>query len=227
MGLELQVPNFTTLSRRGYCPLQTRKLESLDDEEDAYIIIDSTGLKVFGESEWLETKHGKQYTRKCWRKLHVGVSKKKYFVSRVLTTHLTDDRACLGSHLKQVDPTKVTECIADTGYDGEPTYQLLDRHGIKAVIPPPSNAKISNPDHPTPRDKVIAYIQEKGQHAWQNKNNFGRRAHVENGINRYKMVIGSKLNSRNFINQDAESHLGCFIMNTFTSLGMPTAPKIS
>ncbi len=35
-------------------------------------MIDSTGLKVFGEGEWKVKKHGKE-RRRIWRKLHLAV----------------------------------------------------------------------------------------------------------------------------------------------------------
>ena len=38
--------------------------------EIAYLVIDSTGLKVFGEGEWKVKKHGKE-RRRIWRKLHL------------------------------------------------------------------------------------------------------------------------------------------------------------
>ncbi|WP_298987644.1 IS5 family transposase, partial [uncultured Roseibium sp.] len=72
MGLELAIPDFTTLSRRsgGLAPLPRARSEtpvSLD------LVIDSTGLKIFGAGEWLETKHGKTSRRRSWRKLHLGL----------------------------------------------------------------------------------------------------------------------------------------------------------
>ncbi|MDI5349524.1 transposase, partial [Salmonella enterica subsp. enterica serovar Kentucky] len=36
------------------------------------LVIDSTGLKVFGEGEWKVRKHGKE-RRRIWRKLHLAV----------------------------------------------------------------------------------------------------------------------------------------------------------
>jgi hypothetical protein len=38
----------------------------------SHILIDSTGLKVFGAGEWLAEKHG-QKSRRSWRKLHLAV----------------------------------------------------------------------------------------------------------------------------------------------------------
>jgi hypothetical protein len=36
------------------------------------LLIDSTGLKVFGAGEWLQEKHGAR-ARRTWRKLHLAV----------------------------------------------------------------------------------------------------------------------------------------------------------
>ena len=37
-----------------------------------HLVIDATGLKVFGEGEWKQRKHGKSQ-RRIWRKLHLAV----------------------------------------------------------------------------------------------------------------------------------------------------------
>lgn len=134
MSFYLDVPDYTRLSRRGSVPVLTRQLDKMN--EPGHLVIDSTGIKVFGESEWLESKYGKQYKRKVWRKLHLGINKDGLIVSRVMTDHLTDDRSCLPDHLQQSDSTKVTEVIADTGYDGHETYTQLESAKIKPIIPP-------------------------------------------------------------------------------------------
>ena len=36
-------------------------------------VIDSTGLQIFGEGEWLQNKHKTKAKRKSWRKLHLGL----------------------------------------------------------------------------------------------------------------------------------------------------------
>ncbi|WP_038464449.1 IS5 family transposase [Candidatus Odyssella acanthamoebae] len=224
LGLQLDVPNYTRLSRRGTVPLITRQLEKMD--ESSHLVIDSTGIKVFGESEWLETKYGKQYKRKVWRKLHLGINSKGFIVSRIMTSHLTDDRSCLDAHLKQADATKITQLIADAGYDGQNVYSQLESVNIKPIIPPARGSPSLSEEPCSVRQKGINYIDKKGLYAWQTKNDYGRRAKVENTIYRYKEVIGRKLNARLWDTQDAELHLGCFILNIFTNLGMPESVKI-
>jgi hypothetical protein len=71
LGVELLVPDHTTLSRRGkdlnvVLPKQTSG--HID------IVMDSTGLKVYGQGEWKVRTHGKS-KRRTWRKLHIGVDR--------------------------------------------------------------------------------------------------------------------------------------------------------
>ena len=51
------------------------------------MVVDSTGVKVFGEGEWKVRQHG--YThRRTWRKVHVGVDEASgEIVAAVVTTN--------------------------------------------------------------------------------------------------------------------------------------------
>jgi DDE family transposase len=61
LGLDLAVPDHTTLSRRGDT-LEVQQLRS--GPEPMHLLVDSTGLKLRGPGEWLVEKHGsKQRTR--------------------------------------------------------------------------------------------------------------------------------------------------------------------
>ena len=90
------VPDFSTLSRRGLrlvdclqslgflnnradpsdhgqyrlTGLGLQSLpQTLDRTEPIHLTMDSTGLKIFGEGEWLQVKHETKAKRKSWRKL--------------------------------------------------------------------------------------------------------------------------------------------------------------
>ena len=65
LGRELRVPDHTTLCRRGR-GFAERRPEVLP-HGPVHLVIDSTGLKLFGRGEWDEEKHGR--TRRSWRKL--------------------------------------------------------------------------------------------------------------------------------------------------------------
>jgi len=224
-GIKLQVPEFSRLSRRSAKALANITLPTL--QENTYLIIDSTGLKVYGESEWLENKHGKQYKRKVWRKLHIGINKDGIILSRVMTNHITDDRQCVEALINQANSELVTEVIADAGYDGTSIYNLLAGKEITTIIPPGRKSNVLIQEPKTPRDLNLNYIQNKGIHAWYTKNSYRRREKVENTFYRYKTIIGRRLMSRKWENQNAEMHLGCVILNQMTKLGMPHSVKVA
>ncbi len=41
--------------------------------EQLHLVVDSTGLKIYGEGEWPDAKHGSR-SRRRWRKLHIGIN---------------------------------------------------------------------------------------------------------------------------------------------------------
>jgi hypothetical protein len=56
MNLEVGIPDHTTLSRRS---AETQPaLDLTGAKGPMHVVIDSTGLKVYGAGEWRQTKHG-------------------------------------------------------------------------------------------------------------------------------------------------------------------------
>ena len=70
LGAELSVPDYTTLCRRRRSLDVT--LPRRHKSEPLHVVVDSTGLKVYGEGEWKVRQHGWS-RRRTWRKLHLGV----------------------------------------------------------------------------------------------------------------------------------------------------------
>ena len=70
--VDIPVPDFSTLSRRGL-GLRLPAKPRVDRTEPIHLTMDSTGLKIFGEGEWLQVKHETKAKRKSWRKLHLGL----------------------------------------------------------------------------------------------------------------------------------------------------------
>ena len=70
LGLDLSVPDHTTLSRRAET-LEVPRPRSDSDAKPVHLLVDSTGLKLCGPGEWLIEKHGTR-VRRSWRKLHIG-----------------------------------------------------------------------------------------------------------------------------------------------------------
>ena len=73
MQLELAVPDYSTLSRRqGSLAVVLPKKQTDRPDSPMHLVVDSTGLKVYGEGEWKVRQHG-WTKRRTWRKLHGGI----------------------------------------------------------------------------------------------------------------------------------------------------------
>src|ERR1700737_1277785 len=80
LGIDIKIPDHTTFSRRGDGLTPLRK--PVERDESLHLLIDSTGLKMYGEGEWLEEKHGKR-SRRGWRKLHLAIDPDSQRIVRV------------------------------------------------------------------------------------------------------------------------------------------------
>jgi hypothetical protein len=93
LGVDIAIPDHTTHSRRGggltILPMR------LDCAERLHIPVASTGLKIYGEGEWPDQKHGIRSPRR-WRKLHLGIDAMTHeIVASDLESNL--NRHCNGS----------------------------------------------------------------------------------------------------------------------------------
>lgn len=225
LGVEIAVPHFTTMSRRGN-GLSLPPKAVPKSTEPVHLVVDSTGLKIFGEGEWLEQKHKAKRKRRSWRKLHLGLDLVSgQIVCSDLTADDIGDPTALPGLLDQIDGP-VDLFLADGAYDGEPTCAVLtERFGasINVTISPPKNAVLS-PDaaqNPSIRDRHIADIAAHGRMAWQASSGYNQRSRIETQIGRWKAVIGSKLKARSFESQKTEVKIGVRILNRMTELGRP------
>lgn len=226
MGLDVLVPDFSTLSRRSKGLALPSTKPRLGTEGRVDLVVDSTGLKIVGAGEWLEAKHDAKAGRKRWRKLHLGLDLVSgEIICSELTTDEIGDPTALPKLLDQID-SPVVRFIADGAYDGGQTRDLLTAHfgdHANVVIPPPKNA-VPSPDaatHPTRRDRHIAEIAQRGRLAWQKSTGYNQRSRVETQMGRWKTVISPKLRARNFHNQKTEARIGVRVLNRMTELGRP------
>ena len=225
MGLDIRVPDYSTLSRRAN-GLSIAQMMRQAGSVPVHLVVDSTGLKIFGEGEWLAQKHKIKGIRRRWRKLHLGLDLASgAIVCANLTHDDVGDSTALPGLLDQLD-APVTGFLADGAYDGASTRDLLrERYGetLDVVIPPPKNAVIrpQSARDPTVRDRHIAQIRRNGRMAWQLETGYNQRSRIETQIGRWKSVIGPKLKSRSFSRQITEIQLGQKVLNTMTALGRP------
>jgi transposase len=224
LKIDIAIPDHTTLSRRGgglaILPKRT------DRNEPLHLLVDSTGLKIYGEGEWLDQKHGIR-SRRRWRKLHLGVDADTHEIVAVeLTPDDVGDVAELATLLDQID-ADIASMTADGAYDGQVVYDAVaKRHPKAAVIVPPRITAVAGETTASQRDAHLATIGERGRMSWQRSSGYNRRSLVETAMFRYKTVIGRRLHARTLPNQRTEAKLGCNVLNRMTGLGMPVSTRI-
>src|SRR5271169_229341 len=161
LAIDIAIPDHTTLSRRGGG--LTILPKRIDRAEPLHLLVDSTGLKIYGEGEWLDQKHGIR-SRRRWRKLHLGVDADTHEIFAVeLTADDVGDVSEMPALLEEID-ADVASLAADGAYDGEAVYNAVaERHPEAVVIIPPRATAVSNESTTTQRDRHIAEIEEHGR----------------------------------------------------------------
>jgi hypothetical protein len=225
MGLTISAPDHTTVSRRAVT-LSVIQAASVP-HGPLYVLIDSTGLQVYGAGQWLEAKHGAKSRRK-WRKLHLAVDAASgMIVAQTLTDQDTDDPSQVAPLLDQIGAS-IVRVTADGAYDGAPTYRTIATHGddIEVVIPPRATAVPGGePGPPTQRDRHLQMITDQGRLAWQAATGYGQRALVETTMGRYKSLIGPRLRARGFAAQQTEAAIGVAVLNRMLAAGRPQSVR--
>ncbi|MBP2444088.1 hypothetical protein JOH51_001527 [Rhizobium leguminosarum] len=228
MGLALAVPDHTTVSRRAQTWQSPHRRADRQGSPDGpvHVLVDSSGLQIYGAGQWLEEKHGAK-SRRGWRKLHLALDADSgEIVAHTMTDQDTGDASQVGPLLDQIDGP-IGRFTADGAYDGT-TYDAIIGHSADAaiVIPPRVNAVEPTGDQPPgQRDQHIAAIIRDGRMKWQASTGYGSRALVETAIGRYKSIIGRRLRARSFHAQQTEVAIGCAVLNRMLVTARPKSVR--
>ena len=219
MDLDLRSPSFSTLSKR---------LKTLGLKQPAYrlahakgtdikmIAIDSSGLKCYGQDEWVREKYGEISEKRNWRKLHVSVDQYNIIQTSELTIRKTHDASVIDELISPM-PNKVKQVTADTAYDANHVYRLLDKQFSRVdIVIPPRNKATDEKRHHWMRNRNLREIKCYGRMKWQTDRDYGKRNQAERAIGRYKRILGNRLHSREFERQRQEAIIGCSILNKMT-----------
>lgn len=222
LGIEADVMTYTTLSRRSHS-LDVR-LPTFGVGEGLHVLVDATGVKVYGEGEWKVRQHGVAY-RRTWRKLHLGVDgETQQVVAALVTTPDWSDDEILPELLEQIDEP-IAQVKTDGAYDTHACYDAIQARGAQAVIPPRSTAVIwqhgNSTKPPLDRDEHLRAIRKRGRRAWKKESGYHERSLVETAFSRLKRLFGSGVRARTLEAQHCELMLRCAVMNRWSSLGMP------
>lgn len=223
----LDVPDFSTYCRRGK---NIKVYLNKSKKEKTQIIVDSSGVKVYGEGEWKVRKHGYSKHR-TWKKIHIAIDEKGEIRAVDTTGNNSHDSEIAKSLLDQED-AKIEKFIGDGGYDTRSVYDLCDEKNISEVIvPPQKNAKIwqhgNSKKKPFARDENLRQIRKKSRKNWKIESDYHIRSLSENSFFRFKTIIGDRLRSRNQSSQKTEVMIAFNILNKMFSLGMPDSYAVT
>ena len=221
MNVNLEVPDHSTLSRRsGSLSFQ---IEHAQGNGPIDLVIDSSGLSIFGVGEWGAAKRGGKGIH-GWKKLHLGVDQRGIIVAQILTDANVDD-ASTGTSLMDRVPREVKAVIADSAYDTRAFYDAAANKGARVVVPPIKSAQVGGDRSPV-RDKAVCRIRKVGRRQWKKEAGYHRQARCENAFFRYKTILGDRMRSRGASAQVVEARLACKILNRMTELGRPESYSI-
>jgi IS5 family transposase len=223
LDVELPAPDYTTLCRRAR-QLEV-KLSAVARRGSLHLVVDSTGLKVYGEGEWKVRLHGYD-KRRTWRKLHVCIEHRS---QQVMATSISVkevlDRHAVTGLLGQVEG-RVGEVLGDGAYDYAACYEAIHERGARAIIPPKARARLWGKPHTKSRDENVKTMRQVGLKGWKRKARYHRRSLVETAMMRLKTLFSDKLKSRTFDGQEVEARIRCAALNRMTELGMPRSHAV-
>ena len=222
LKVALPVPDDTTLCRR------RRKLAvnllRCTKGEPLHVVVDATGIKVYGQGAWQVRRYG-WCKRRAWRKLHVGIdAASSEIAAAAITTGDLSDGELLPDLIDQVDGP-IAQVSGDGAYDTQECYAAINKRKARAAIPPRRGARIwqhgNSSDPPRARDENLRCIRRIGRKHWKRKCGYHRRSLAETAIFRIKTIFGDRVHSRSFEGQGVEMLIRCAALNRMTHLGMP------
>jgi hypothetical protein len=221
-GTNVPVPDYSTLSRRR----KTMRLLLWRPavSEPLHLVVDGTGLKVYGDGEWKVRQYGPS-KRRTWRKVHLAVDEKSGMIRAAATTSNSISEGDMLPYLLDQVEQVITQVSADGGYDRRTCYAAIAQRRAKAAIPPRRGAKIwqhgNSKAEPLARDENVRRIRRVGRAKWKRESGYHRRSLAETAIFRLKVLFGGTLRSRGAEAQNMETLLRLDALNTMTALGMP------
>jgi IS5 family transposase len=228
MKLDLKSPCYSSLSRRR----QTLKvkLPKVRGGEGIHLLVDSTGLKVYGEGEWKMRQHGKTKKR-TWTKVHLAINQASGIIEAVeVTDNSVADHEVVDDLLEPIE-APIETFTGDGSYDTRKTYDSLYERKAKPIIPPQKNARIwqhgNSAEVRLPRDQHLRRIRKIGRKKWKQESGYHQRSKAETTMFRLKHITGSSISVKSFAGRAAEIKVRCAVLNKMTALGRPLSYPVA
>lgn len=193
--------------------------------EALHVLVDATGLKVFGRGEWAVARHGADAVGTSWRKFHIAVAADGRILAAALTEAETPEAKVAPELLASISGA-IERVTADGGYDRMSVYQAAEKLGAKVVIPPRKDARPSSGPALRQRNEHIAHRKRTGKRQRRKDTGHHQQARAENTFHRYQGAFGKSLRARTDPGQLAEVIVGCRVLNRMHSMGMPVSVPV-
>lgn len=228
MNITVKVPDYSTLSRRGGT-IKVRLPKKKTKDEKVTVIIDSSGLKVFGEGEWKVRKHGYS-KRRTWRKIHLSISPDGEIREAELTENSVSDDTVSAQIIKQ-ELAIIDAFLGDGAHDRRKVYDACQEKQVnRVIVPPRKDAKIwqhgNSKAPPHKRDENLRATRKTSLKRWKVATGYHVRSLSEVAVYRYKTIFGDHMEARNMPQQKTEALIKCSILNKMFELGMPATAVV-
>ena len=130
MGWAVPIPSYTQICRR----MRRLKIPHLKSRRGVTdIMLDATGLKVFGAGEWRKKKYG---GKRGWKKLHLAMDANTgEIILAEITDQYTHDTTYVKAALKRAN-TLPGKLLIDGAADTLKMYALSDEYNKQLMTPP-------------------------------------------------------------------------------------------
>lgn len=211
---QFKVPCYTQICRR----MKTLSLppELLQRKGVTDIVLDTTGLKVYGAGEWRAQKYG---TKKRWKKLHLAMEPNsgKLVLAEVTNEHVHDTHY-LEKALGRTNRRK-GQILFDGIADSKRCYEMARQYNKRLLTPPKTGAILRKESGYEQRNDAIKIIQGLGgdrqaKSIWAKLVGYNRRVIVESMMSRWKGLFGASLKSNCDHRRKVEVKLKARMINT-------------
>jgi hypothetical protein len=201
MNMPLCAPDYSCVSKRARTVKVTYRQPCKGRITD--LVIDSTGLKVFGEGEW-----------KVMAQAASG--------GRPGNPRYRGSRSVIGdAHLAQSTAAQAGPCLCGwrLRQQSQPSAYLAQCKGATACIPPRKNAGLWKKGHP--RNEAVLMMRKEGLAHWKKISGYHRRSLAETAMYRFKQLLVGKISLRNYNGQVREVMAYVSAINKPNTLGLP------
>lgn len=225
LKVQLPVPDYTTLCRRRRKLAMSLPRRAKD--EPLHVVVDATGITVYGDGEWKVRRHGWSRRRTQAAKSHAGSLRPVARLSRrpPRPTLAAMDSYCLSCLSRSMRPLLRSQTMGLMARVRALRPSMSLRHGQRSGHGAlrVSGSMAMPTTRPLAWDENLRCIRRIGRAAWKEIMGYHRRGLAETATFRVTTIFGHRMRARGFEGQGAEILIRCVALNRMTHVGMPNS----